>query len=331
MKRKQVLSVLFVSLFLSFALSFFLVSCASSRGALQAEEYFSLGMAFFDLGRFREAEVWLNRARSSDRTMTASQYNLGRIAFETGRFEEAARHFESVLRQDPDNIMALRAAAYSRIRNGDLEKAEALYVRVLELLPESADGAFNYALVLFALERFEDSEAALQRHPFTLEENASSLLLLARAQKAQGKPESLDAFASWLDLVSGTPSPHGLFDYALALEEADFFARAVEQLDAALSALERDSPTLRRSTVLFEKARIILTLDTGNAEGLTTFNAAISAGFSDIEAVEKLSRDDRVPQTARIEIRSALNALRVKAEQAVEEEVDEEESEEGSD
>ncbi|MCL2602473.1 MAG: tetratricopeptide repeat protein, partial [Treponema sp.] len=178
-------------LFLLLCATLVVSSCASRRGQVQAEEFFAIGMAFFDLGRFADAETWLNRALVSDRTMTASEYNLGRIAFETGRFEEAAVYFERVLRRDPDNVMALRAAAYSRVSNGDFEKAEALYLRVLALVPESADGAFNHALVLYAMERYAESEEALNRYPHTLEGNAASLLLLARAQKAQGNIEAI--------------------------------------------------------------------------------------------------------------------------------------------
>jgi len=137
------------------------MSCATQRDAWEtnrAEEFFNIGMAYFELGRFADAQTWLNRARTADRTLVASEYNLGRIAFETGRFGDAARYFEGVLARDPDNIMALKAAAFMRIRNGDFERAEALYLRILELVPESADDGFNYALVLFGMGRYEESE-----------------------------------------------------------------------------------------------------------------------------------------------------------------------------
>ena len=117
--------------------------CAG-RWGLSAEEYFSIGMAYFEIAQnvtanrdhfFREAERWLNRARTRDRTMAASAYNLGRLHFEMGRFEEAANEFESILALDPYNVLALRAAAYTRIRNGQIEKASDLYERFLALVP----------------------------------------------------------------------------------------------------------------------------------------------------------------------------------------------------
>ena len=287
-------------------------SCASQRQALQAEEFFAIGMAFFELGRFSDAEIWLNRARTANRTMTASEYNLGRIAFETGRFEAAALHFEGILRQDPQNIMALRGAAYSRIRNGDLEMAEALYERVLALVPESADGAFNYALVLYAMGRYEDSEAALLRYPHAMEGNTAALLLFARTQNALNNVEALDSFDRWLAAETGTPNPLGLYEYAQLLETSGFFARAIEQFDAALEALTEDTAALSRSSVLFGKARLLLAVDPENAEGSETLNAAAAAGFSDTEALEALLADERITSAAREEIRGIIEEIQAK-------------------
>ncbi|MCL2190961.1 MAG: tetratricopeptide repeat protein, partial [Treponema sp.] len=145
---------------------FVLGGCAS-RWGLSAEEYFAIGMAYFEIAQnvtvnrdhfFREAERWLNRARARDRTMAASAYNLGRLHFEMGRFGEAANQFESILRRDPYNVLALRAAAYTRIRTGEIEKASALYERFLALVPESADDGYNHALVLFAMQRYAEAE-----------------------------------------------------------------------------------------------------------------------------------------------------------------------------
>ena len=305
-----------------------ILSSCVSRSVVQAEEYFTIGMAFFELGRFQEAETWLNRAQAADRTMVASEYNLGRIAYETGRYMDAVRYFERVLAQDPDNVMAMRAAAYSRIRNGDFEIAIELYNRVLDLIPESADDGFNYALVLYALERFEDSEEILNKYPFALDENPPSRLLLARTQQAQGKPEAIDNFARWV-VINESPNPNGLLDYSKALEDAGLFARALEQLDASLEALPQDTLTLRRSTVLFEKARILMTVDPENNEGIEAFNSAISAGFSDIESIEELISDNRIIQANRELIQRALDTIleKIRAEEEQDEDEDDEDGE----
>jgi len=286
-----------------------LFSCASSREAARAEEYFSIGMAYFDLGKYAEAERWLSRARAADRTMTASSYNLGRIAFETGRYEEAARHFERVLDRDPDNVMALKAAAFSRIKNGDLAQAEVLYNRVLALVPESADDGFNYALVLYGLNKYNSCEDVLNRYPHALEENSLSLLLLARAQKAQNKIEAADSYAKWLIVHTGTANPQGLFEYAQVLESAGLYVRAIEQYKAAIGALPKDTDELKKSTLRYEQARLYLIADPESADGIKELSTAINEGFSNVAALEYLLLDERISDANRIEIRALIDGI----------------------
>jgi tetratricopeptide (TPR) repeat protein len=291
------------------------ISCVT-RGAAQAEEYFSIGMAYFEMGKFAEAETWLNRARTADKTMLASEYNLGRIAFETGHYKEAAGYFENILKKDPDNTMALKAAAYTRIKNGDFEKAEAHYSRVLELIPESADDGYNYALVLYGLQKYENCERVLNKYPFALEEKAPSVLLLARAQREMGRVEAVDTFAKWIIVNAGTPNPQGFLEYARVLEKAEFYARALEQYNDAIKAITKDTETLKKSTIRFEKSRLLLAVDPDNEEGLNEFTEAVKEGFSDIEAIEALVLDKRINQVHRDEIQKILDEMKIKMDNA---------------
>lgn len=288
----------------------FLFSCAS-RNTARAEEYFSIGMAYFDMGKYAEAEQWLNRAVAMDKTMTASEYNLGRISFERGRYDEAVLHFENVLIKDPDNVMALKAAAYSQIKNRNLEKAEAHYNRVLELVPESVDDGYNYALVLYGLSKYETCEIVLNKYPFALKENAPSILLLARAQKAQNKVEAADSYDKWL-IAAGTPGAQGLYEYAQVLESAGLYARALEQYKAAINALTEDTKELRKSKIRFEEARLIMIADPENEEGISELNLAVSEGFMDTAAVEDLLLDERITQANKDEIKNTINVIKNK-------------------
>jgi tetratricopeptide (TPR) repeat protein len=285
-----------------------LVSGCLSRNAAAAKEYYSIGMAYYELGKYAEAERWLNRARAADRTMTASEYNLGRVAFETGRYEAAAEHFEKILERDPGNVMALKGAAYSRIKNGDLLKAEAHYNRVLELVPESSDDGYNYALVLYALQKYGDCEKVLNRYGYVLDENNDALLLLARAQGAQEKAEAVDSYDKWL-INNPSASAQGRYEYAAVLEKLGFYARALEQYRSSLGALSQDTASLTKAGIRFDIARVTLTADPGNSEGITELNAAVGAGFKDAQALESLLQDERITAEQREEVRKILEAL----------------------
>jgi len=278
-----------------------LSSCVST-GATSAEEYFSLGMAYFELGQaatdantrsryFSESEKWLNQARRVDKTKNASEYNIGRIAFETGRYHDALKYFEGILKKDPDNVLALKAAAYTRIKTGDIELAEAHYSRLLKLVPESADDGYNYALVMYAMEKYEEAEEVLSRHQFALLDNNDVLLLYARTQKAVEKVEAADTYARWL---VNNKDPAVRCEYAAFLEKYEFYAKALEEYRAALEELDEKTVEPKKADVLFYISRLLLIADRESDEGMKELENARTAGFKNLEELEKLAEDERV-------------------------------------
>jgi tetratricopeptide (TPR) repeat protein len=288
-------------------------SCASWNAAT-AEEYFSLGMAYFELGKFEEAEKWLNRARAADRTQTASDYNLGRIAFDAGRYEDAAKHFEAVLKRDPQNVMALKAAAYTRIKTGDFDAAGEYYQRVLALVPESADDGYNYALVLFATKKYAAAEEVLAAYEFALLDNNEVLLLYARIQAAQDKVEALDSYAQWL---INNSDPKVRYEYAQLLEKEELYARALEEYRTALNSLPQDSTDPKKPDIRYTIARLLLIADAESGEGVTELKTAVSEGFSDMETLEKLLDDERISKANQESIRTLIDdTKRAAAEEA---------------
>ncbi|MDL2228868.1 tetratricopeptide repeat protein [Treponema sp. OttesenSCG-928-L16] len=289
--------------FLSIPFLFF-EACTSQKAAVSAEEYYSLGMAYFELGKYEEAEHWLNRARRVDKTKRASEYNLGRIAFETGRYEQAASIFERILKDDPENVMVLQAAAYSRIKTGEFEKAESLYDRLLLLVPESADDGYNHALVLFAIDKAEQAEEVLLRYSYSLDENKDTLLLLARTQKAQGKVEALDNYAKWLQSNTDISVQA---EYAQVLENAEFYARAIEVYAEILKGTVPENSGLNKADLRFDYARLLLIADEESEAGMNELRTAAAEGFSDTEKARLLLEDERIKADRAEEIRRILS------------------------
>ena len=288
-----------------FFLMLIVYGCASS--AIAAEELYNIGMAYFELGNYAEAEKWLTRARQSNRTMTASQYNLGRLAYEQERFDEAAKHFEDILKKDPNNILAIRAAAYTRIKTDELDKAEKHYEKLLSLVPENADDGHNHALVLFAMKRYQAAEELLKKHSLALLENNDNLLLFARCQAALNKPEALDSYSKWL--VNNT-DPKVRHEYAVLLEKDELYARALEEYRQALTEITSGRTDLNIGDFTFSISRVLLIADSASVEGITELNNAIDEGFNDIAAVEELLNDRRVSAANRDSIRTILNTMR---------------------
>jgi tetratricopeptide (TPR) repeat protein len=248
-------------------------------------------MAYYDMGKFDEAEKWLNRAKAKDKTMSASEYNLGRIAFETERYDEAIKHFESILKRDPYNVPALKAAAYTYIKNGEIEKAEALYDRILAIVPESADDGYNYALVLFYMEKYAEVEQVLKNHEFALLDNNDVLLLYARAQKQQDKPEAIDSYANWL---ANNKDAKVRYEYAQLLEKNELYARSLEEYRSALEELSAGGIDPSKPEIRFSIAHVLLIADPDNAEGMAELKGAVEDGFSDTEKMQELLDDERI-------------------------------------
>jgi tetratricopeptide (TPR) repeat protein len=324
------INLVFYLLLVSLALGIFLGGC-ESWGAASAEEYFSIGMAYYDIGKYDEAEKWLNRAKAKDRTKNASEYNLGRIAFEAKRYDEAIKHFEAILKRDPNNVLALKAAAYTYIKNNDIVKASNMYKRLLAIVPESYDDGYNYALVLFAMKNYEEAEQVLKNYEFALLDNSDVLLLYARAQKEQSKPEAIDSYASWL---ANNSDPKVRYEYAQLLEEQQMYARALEELKTVYTALSTSSVEPSRAEVRFNIARLTLTADAQNAEGIKELKEAVSEGYSDFDEIEKILDDDRVTVANKNEIRAivtegrrAQEAQRVAEEEAAKAEAEKTEAE----
>jgi tetratricopeptide (TPR) repeat protein len=261
------------------------VSCVSS--VVRTEEYYALGTAYFELQKYTEAERWFKKAHGNEKTRASSEYYLGRIAFETGRYEAAARYFDRILSRDPQNVTALKAGAFSRIKSGDLDGALVLYDRVLELVPESADEGYNYALVLLATGNPEKAEEVLLKQG--MPESADAQLLLARSQKAQGKPEAVD---SYKNILTGKDTVEIRFEYAEALEAGQYYAGALEEYRLALEKIDdannTESSPPEKSLVLFRIARVMLVADPKNAEGADAFSRALDEGFNDTGEIEAL-------------------------------------------
>ncbi|GMO50371.1 MAG: hypothetical protein Ta2G_07850 [Termitinemataceae bacterium] len=278
----------------------FAAAFASCAMGASAEEYYSIGMAFYEMGKYEDAEKWLGRATGKSKTVRASEYNLGRIAFETGRYTEASKYFRRILRSDPANLMVLQAEAYTQIKLANITEAEKYYAKVLSLQPENADAGYNHALILFAMDKPSEAENVLQKYEYQLEENKDNLLLLARVQKAQKKLDSIDTYDKWLQ-KNDAPEVH--YEYALALEDGGFYAKALEQVQSAQNNFLTDTASLKKATVHFAMAKLMLIADPTDDEGINELNAAFKEGFNDKEIIAALTADERLPKTRQDEIR----------------------------
>jgi tetratricopeptide (TPR) repeat protein len=286
-----------------------LAACASAPKGAEAQESYNLGMAYFDLGKYADAERWLLLARKDAAVRNAAEYQLGRIAFISGDYAEASAYFEDLLKRDPENTQCLSAAAFADIKAGNLSRARNHYETLQRLTPETAENRFNYALVLYSLSDFAGAEAVLVPLAAERPDDRPVLLLLARSLRAEGKPESVDRFASYLE---GGDDSTVRSEFAEALVELEFYAKAVETFDQLIQSGKAPANDVgAKAAWRFGKARALLLADPKGDAGLIELGAAVEAGYADKASLDKLVADARIGREA--ELRTLIEAAAAKA------------------
>jgi thioredoxin-like negative regulator of GroEL len=162
---------------------------------------------------------------------------------------------------------------------------------LLALVPESADDGYNYAMILFAMERYEMAEQVLLNYEYALMDNNDVLLLYARTLKELNKPEAVDSYAAWL---ANNNDAMVRYEYAQLLESLEWYALALVEYRAAHSGLSSGSTAPSRPEVRFNIARLLLIADAESTEGASELRTAVNDGFNNFDEIEKLLADDRI-------------------------------------
>jgi tetratricopeptide (TPR) repeat protein len=280
----------------------FFVSCASGPASVSEDELYSLGKAYYDLGKYSEAEVWFQKASTFKKTKNASMYYLGRIAFQQQKYEDAARIFEALLKSDQDNILLLKAAAFSNLKAQKFEKAELQYKRVIELVPGSKDSTYGYALVLYGLQKYDDAYRLLKDLKADSGEDRDALLLLARTEYKLSFPEALDHYTKWLEKGD---DPVVLKEFAEVAEQQALYSRAIEAYKKIKQTNREELAGLQKGETDFLIGRLLLLADPSDGQGIKSIETALSAGYNSKEEFDALLADYRLTEDQR----QALMAL----------------------
>lgn len=151
--------------------SFQLGEYETSRGELEraiqlkpdsADYRTRLAMAALKLDRLDEFESALGRALELDGNYAPALWLLADLNFTNGRYEDAARTYNRLLRQNPDNIEVMLPLGACFYKVGDQPAAKMVFKRVLELDPQNEIARQN----LDWIEQTEDPDRP-QRSPLS--------------------------------------------------------------------------------------------------------------------------------------------------------------------
>lgn len=124
---------------------------------------FALGAAYFYSGDYDAAKTELRAISERPETAVGAHYFLGRIARQEDRLPEAAEHFDSALRNNPNQPEVLAESALVHIRQGKLEDAATQLQRALKIDPDSF---LVNANLLILYQRTKDQRAPSQARRF---------------------------------------------------------------------------------------------------------------------------------------------------------------------
>jgi tetratricopeptide (TPR) repeat protein len=114
----------------------------------------------------------------------------GDAAYYAGQYETAFRNYDDALKIDPDNTYVLNNYAYFlSLKNTNLEKAEKLSRRSLELKPEEKNYMDTYGWILYMQKDYAEAEVWLAKAASTLPANANVLEHYGDALFKNNKPE----------------------------------------------------------------------------------------------------------------------------------------------
>ncbi len=242
------------------------------RGPDLAREYYNIGNAFYDLGRFDRAVDYYRRALALDRTLAAASFNLARVYVDQGRLPDAVDVLLELIGRDPESVLLRETLAFVYFLQGDVDQAEERYREVLALSPFHVNALYNLGRIERNRERYAESAEFLRRAVQAQPADAELLFAYANALVRVDPERSAPVFERYLDT---SPTDRGrLLATGDALRTGRFFSPARRAYQSVLDQHPDDA------TALFGMAVVFLVGIEESETGLGYLERALDAGFT---------------------------------------------------
>lgn len=124
--------------------------------------YAFVGVCYRHLGRFEEAEKYLQQGLKLDPQDVPCLYNLGFIASRQGKYELADRYLNETLQVDPNYAEALLELGNLKMYQRKLEDAVPLLRKAVQLNPQAATVYYRLAIAERSLQQTEAADRDLK-------------------------------------------------------------------------------------------------------------------------------------------------------------------------
>lgn len=162
--------------------------------------YNVLGLIYMELAEDQLAEENFRKAVDLDRTNSEAHNNYGWFLCTRGRYDEALVQFTDALRNPLYDTpeQALANAGQCNDKKGDLEKAEASYLKAMKLQPDYPLALLGLAKLKFKQNQLAAADRYLSRFHQVAPATADSLWLGVKLERKLGDKEQQAAYATQL-------------------------------------------------------------------------------------------------------------------------------------
>lgn len=274
------------------ALSLLLAGCQTDLSSRElAEEYFNLGNAFFELGRYQDSFDYYSRAIRLSDNIPAAGYNLARLHEQRGEYAQAVSVLDGLLEEDPSNGLYLETRAFVRFQQGQRSSARAEYAALIDEYPARLRLRYNLGVLELEAGNEERAYRVLSEDVDLAEEDAEYRWVLAEAAYRSGRDEeAMDHLEVFRGLSAG--SPEELARLASRQAEWGIYLASLEILEEIPETVERD-PDL-----LFLRGTVELRATEDFDRAVDSLAAAVRRGYDPeqeafTDLLETLSEDER--------------------------------------
>jgi tetratricopeptide (TPR) repeat protein len=124
--------------------------------------YFLLGLAYFDLEKYKKAEGMFLKAIELKPNFDDAYFHLGAVYDSWKKFDKAEAMMQKAIDMDPKNSTAMNYLGYSYVeRNINLDRAEALISKALVIDPDNGAYIDSLGWIYFKKGEYEKSEKYL--------------------------------------------------------------------------------------------------------------------------------------------------------------------------
>jgi tetratricopeptide (TPR) repeat protein len=259
-----------------------LSGCVTSRRDHEiASEFYDLGNAYVELGKYDKAIEEFQAALKVDPGFVKANYNLALAYAHAKRPDDAVAILKKLLIADPENTQVLSALGWAYHLAGHDADALAQYATVVRLSPADLNALYNAGIILWKLKRpqeaMEKFNDLLARAPDDTDALYAAGSLLLSLDDAAG---SADMISRYLDKKPA--DAEGWYLIAAAAERQKKYTQALAAYDKiiALDSTQGDA--------WFGETRLLLTVVEDAQRGLQALAKALAAGFKDPVAVQAL-------------------------------------------